>query len=793
MNGTPGSPAPTGTGPLVPLGATGWSLWSEAALRGAGFPAARFTEICDGELAAAADLSTGDRADAQQRYADAYTAATERLSAAVRRLAADDRFREAVAWQNPELVRTCLDKAAAGEPRNVRGRNHELTIVSHLQRYTLKNDSIGFFGPIGWASVRPTGDGLEVINGPSQLARRSTYFERWAIAAVAGAIAARPEVWPWLRPRTAPSASLTGWVARLPFHKPVTLTAREAALLRQCTGEHTVRDIAGYPPDPQTMGTLLRLRELGLVELGFVDRRTAWPERELAAWIDTVPDAGVRARAHAPLADLVGLRDRVSSAAGDPDRLLRTVEALARRFEEFTGGPSTRLAGATYAGRTLVYEDTVRATDVRLGRTVTEAIAEPLGVLLGSARWLANTIAERYRDRALRLFEREVARSGSDTVPFLGLFTAVLSEMATPGAGAFESEAVHEVVEDLRRRWREVLALTPGEALRTRRHHVRAEEIAERAERLFATGAPLFSCAKWHSPDLMVLAPRPGAPDPDGLRFVLGELHCASNTLEALLFAAQHPEPDRLRDAAAASGLDDRVFLIPRTDSHQASTRMARSAEVLLPGYTYLCLGDESQTPPEGAVVHSVLDLTVERRGDGLVVRHRPSGRSYDFLEVVGEPLSTLCAGAFRPFGGTGHTPRISIDRLVVSRESWTLPVATADWAFVKDERRRYAQARRWRAAHGLPERCFYRVPVERKPLAVDFRSLALVNLLAKAVRRTVEAGHPDLGISEMLPDLDQLWLHDADGGPYTSELRLVAVESGPPPSSTPDRAREAP
>jgi hypothetical protein len=65
---------------------------------------------------------------------------------------------------------------------------------------------------------------------------------------------------------------------------------------------------------------------------------------------------------------------------------------------------------------------------------------------------------------------------------------------------------------------------------------------------------------------------------------------------------------------------------------------------------------------------------------------------------------------------------------------------------------------------------------VERKPVAVDFRSLPLVNLLAKSIRRSAEEGAGAVTISEMLPDVDQLWLRDADGRRYVAELRIVAI-----------------
>jgi hypothetical protein len=97
----------------------------------------------------------------------------------------------------------------------------------------------------------------------------------------------------------------------------------------------------------------------------------------------------------------------------------------------------------------------------------------------------------------------------------------------------------------------------------------------------------------------------------------------------------------------------------------------------------------------------------------------------------------------------------------------------------------------------------FYRVPVELKPTAADFRSIVLVNLLAKHIRGTQAAGHTGYTVTEMLPDLDQLWLTDRHGQRYSSELRIVAYDgltedqkdslsgfrdsSGPEPATTAD------
>ncbi|MGW4299149.1 lantibiotic dehydratase [Streptomyces sp. NPDC004646] len=772
MNGTDA----TGDGhPLrTPLGATGWDLWGDAALRSAGFPAERIAELCDAELAAAADQFDEREEGSRERYAKVFQAAAERLGAAVRKTAADPLFREAVTWQNPALVHNCLDKAAAGEPRNVRGRYHELTIVTYLQRYCLKNDTVGFFGPVGWARISPEATGLSATPGPALVSRRTTYFEGWAVEALARAVGARREVLPWLTPRVVPAASLTGWTVQLPFRKPVTLTAQEVRVLGRCDGRHTVGDIAGTPFDLDTVTALLRLRDLDVIRIDLVGGLVAEPERDLADRIARLGDPAVRERAERPLGELLAARAEVAASAGDPDRLLRATGQLAAEFERLTTSSSTRRAGGTYAGRTLVYEDTVRDLDLRIGREVTDQLAAPLGLLLDSALWLANSIAERYLARGRHVLER----GGAESMPLLQMLTALLPEVAQLSTDNLRSELVDEVVAEFRARWRRVVGLPLESFADTPRHTVGAAEIADRVAQEFATGAPLWSCARWNSPDVMFLTESPQAAERGDVDFVLGEMHCSINTLESQLFVSQHPDSARLRDSAAASGMDGRVVIIPRMDAALTTSRMARATELRLPSYTYLSIGSDSFDAPPGATTLSVADLMVERKGDdGLVVRHRTDGREYPFLELIGEPLSLLVANAFSPFGGAGHRPRISIDRLVVEREAWTFTAADCDWAFLKDERRRYAAARAWRARHRLPERGFYRVPVERKPMAVDFRSLALVNLLAKSVRRTAETGG-GFTLSEMLPDTDRLWLRDHAGQRYTAELRVVAVDA---------------
>jgi hypothetical protein len=158
--------------PRVELG-SGWSLWPVAALRGAGMP----FELLDGF--AAADLLAdppGEERNAGIR---------ERGSAAAAAVVRDEGIREALVWQNPEVVDTWLGdyaaRLASGPARLSNRAYREVVIARYAQRYCAKNESIGFFGPVAWARFAPDGSGLRQEGGGG-IRRRTVSLETWAVA-----------------------------------------------------------------------------------------------------------------------------------------------------------------------------------------------------------------------------------------------------------------------------------------------------------------------------------------------------------------------------------------------------------------------------------------------------------------------------------------------------------------------------------------------------------------------------------------------------------------------------------
>ncbi|HET8642652.1 MAG TPA: lantibiotic dehydratase, partial [Pseudonocardiaceae bacterium] len=662
-------------------------------------------------------------------------------------------------------------------PRNTAFRRWEALVVSYLQRYCAKNDTIGFFGPVGWARVEDGHPGAITIRpGPDLLASRDVYLENWAVHELAQTITT-DELRPWVAPRRMPFIDEADGQLHIPLTPPVALSPLRAAVLRGCDGVRTAHELAAELvadptldcADPEQV-----YRELAELHR---QRRIAWslevppselvPQRALRRQLDAIGDKALAAPAEAALSELEAARAEVASAAGDPDRLVATIGALQETFTRLTGVDPVRRPGLFYAGRTLVHEECRRDCEVVVSAELLDTLWPSMSLMLESARWFTSAGAALYR-RALRdVYRERVAATGSRVLRFADFWL-----WANDTIFRLDPRLVGRLTRTLQERWAAVLGLREDEP-----GDVRLESAAlrEAVSIAFAAPRPGWHSAIQHSPDVMIAATDAEAIRAGEFLWVLGELHAGVNTLRAAVFASQHPHPAELREAMRADLGGPRIVLGETREHGGTPQRLANALAApddlrLVFGHD-TCGVDPQRAMPVGACL-------IEEVDGRLMVRSRDGRHQAELVEVLNEPLVGQLVQHFKPLPQGERSSRITIDRLVIRRRSWSMGPAELAFAFADSEPQRYLLAQRWRTEHGLPRYVFTKSPVEHKPVFVDLASVPSVELFAHAIRAMErdDAGHR-MGIGEMLPDPDQLWLTDAAGDRYTAEFRIVAVD----------------
>lgn len=757
----------------VPLGR--WSVWRDAILRTTGFPAEGLDRFTARECAALADAwlaHGGDRTAFDACFDEAAAAGSQQI----REIAADPLFREAVTWQNPGMRHTLDGLSSGTHYRPTVARHRESTVLRYWQRYCAKNETIGFFGPVCWAQV----DGslpelVEARPGPGLIRRRRVALESWAVQAFADWLAADPALRPWLRPRRQPHLAIAGRSVHWPPRPDRALSPVELAAMTACDGRRTAAEVAGSLGLPRLDdGYLLmqRLVETGLLRWDFDIPTDPGAEPALVAQIDALSDPAVRDRAAAALRGLQQARDAVAAAAGDPDALRTSLYQLENVFTETTGQTANRRPGEHYAGRHLCYEDTTRDLDVRFGAGLLDAVAAPLDLVLRAARWLCAELAEVHAAALRELYDELSGSQGGDAVN--------LAEMWFLAQGMFfgeEERPADAAVESFHQRWETLFRLAGAERDDVAQVDLRSVEMAAHFERIFPERGPGWSAGRLHSPDLLLCAASTGALNRGEFSVVLGEMHTAWPTFDNALFAGFHPAPHELVDALAADLGPNRMRLLYPPDWPRGAGRLAPvlagPTDGLL-GFTAAPGADTERLVPAATLLVSLDAAT------GELTARAPDGRSWPLLEVFGPLLATKVVDGFEILGGRPHTPRVTLDRLVVAREAWRTTVAATGLAKVTGDSERFLAARRWRTRMGLPERVFVRVGTETKPTYVDFRSPLYVRALASLLRTAAETGgEVTVGVTEMLPTPEQAWVQDGDGNRYFSELRLQVSDHG--------------
>ncbi|WP_262285284.1 thioesterase domain-containing protein [Micromonospora sp. MA102] len=760
----------------VPLGGTAWSVWRDAILRTTGFPADGLDLFAAPRAAAAADelLATGTGEDRYDKeFDEAVRAAAQRLS----ELAVDPLLREAVTWQNRGAL-VALDGLARGgadAARNVRRRDRERALLKYWQRYGGKNETVGFFGPSCWVTVDPDQpETARIRPGAGLTRRRWVWFESWALAAYAERIGADLAVRRWWPPVLRPHLAVRDRTVLRPGRPPLALTPVEAALLAAADGHRRAADLVADPAiglrRPEDGYALLdRLVERELISWDAALPVSPDAERVLGDRIAAIGDEAARSAARAGFDRLRAARDAVAGAAGDPVRLRAALDTLDATFTELTGRPAVRRAGQMYAGRTICYEDTARDLDVVFGAPLLAELAAPLDVLLRAARWMANALADAYDEVFRGLHDELRAEAGGGPVALADLW--FLAQGLFWGGG---ERPVDGVAADFAARWAGLFgldALPPG----TTDVRLRVADLADRVDAVFPGARPTWSNAVMHSPDLQICATDAAALARGEYTVVLGELHAAWSSFDCAVFTPSHPDVERLRAALAEDMGERRIRLLFPTEWPRRTSRTSES----LTGPTDRHLAFQDAPGGEPARVLPTVDLTVGEV-DGRLVATASDGQRWPLTEVFAELLSAHAVDGFKLVAAAPYTPRITLDRLVVARQTWRTTVGESGLAGATGERQRFLAVRDWRRRFGLPEQVYVKLGTETKPCFVDLSSPAFANMFCAMVRAARVDGGDDvsLTVSEMLPTTDQAWVPDGAGRRYFSELRLHIVDT---------------
>ncbi len=515
-------------------------------------------------LAEAADRHLRGDGDAAE-FAAAFDAAAADLGQAVYGIACDDAFRTALTWQNPAVLLAvdAIRRDGPHAPRNLRRRHREEVVAKYWQRYCLKNDTVGFFGPICWTELGGSGPIATVRPGAALTRTRKVFLERWGLDALAEAFARGPGVRDWLPVRLAPHLSLRDRVLRRPHHPPQTLPAATAALLTLARRGPRVADlVAALLADPASgfrraadLHAELSACPARRLRIGFDLPVDLTAEDALREQLAAIGDDTVRERVLGDLATVSDLRDAVAAADG-PDALAAAMSALDRRFVELTGREARHSpARCTPAARCATWR-----------RSATWTSASVTRCWHGSRRWnrCCSSLADR-GDRAgvRRRAGRPVPRPGGG----VGHRGRAGGRPVVPGAGGGVRGGPAR-----RRRHRRVPGPVVDGARPGRRRHRRpgAAVRRRRADRAGRRRVPRRRARLGRRPHPQPGRARVRADEAALLRgdftVVLGELHVALAAFDTHFFAYGHPDPQRLRDGMRADLPGGRVRLLPPVD-----------------------------------------------------------------------------------------------------------------------------------------------------------------------------------------------------------------------------------
>lgn len=764
------SPAPELV--LTPLpGAGAWSVLSPVAVRTTGLPAGLLDE-----------LSWPEPVDDER----CFEAEVRRTSAVLARIAGLGTFREALAWQNPTALSMVESFGRSAEAkRDAKKRKREYQIARYIARYCGKSETIGFFGPVGWGWL--TGDPGHVSQrpGPALVSRRRTFAEPWAVRDLAAALANDPEIAAWLPVRLRSHYSVRDGALCRPRAEPLPLSELELAVLRVCDGQRLrrriIEEVAGaLGVDPDTVaGCVTDLEQRRYLVSGANVPLGPEGVPVLNARLSAIGDDRVRARAQARIAPFLAALSALGDASGDAGAVVDAQVALAEAFSEASGSTAVRRPGRMYAGRGVAYEECLRDLDIELGTDFLARVSEGLPGILAISQWLTWQAATAYEE----CFRQEWS-AGSRRLDVVWFDVMRLFFGSGP-------KPIDAVLAKFRRRWRQLV-----EELRASASGYTFDpgEFSDAVERLFPSPGPGWAKAAIHSPDLQLVSYSPDGVRTGEYHVVLSEIHVSMATITGAVFEWSLGEGDPISgflgsQIGSSAGLPvgsqvgsqvgspagspaGRGVVPVFPDSWPRNTGRTTPADPM-PGDLRFAFADVDGAP-SGTIGMTAIDVGV---ADGRVFAELPDGTRLSFAEFFSFFLSISVVDAWKTISDGPYTPRISVGRFTVTRQTWRVDVA-GKFTKLVGEFESYRDVDSWRRALGCPDRVYVKLPGEVKPIYLDFNSPILVLSFLVALRGSLRQPNTstELTLSEALPEPREAWAVDDAGRTYFGEIRMVVV-----------------
>jgi len=709
------------------------------------------------------------------RFEDDFTGCLVGQSEVLKNFASDSGFQEAIIWQNRHAFENAIRPIAELSERPVRNqhqRHHEELIASYVQRYCVKNDTIGFFGPVTWGTLKAGDPMMEMVPGASLLKCRNTYFEDWAVDKVAESLSRLEGIDWWIPPRLVPLFLIEDGILHRPQAPAIRLNALEAAVLPLCDGRNLPGEILSELQRHSQFRGLGQDEVRGLLKAKSAEGILVWrllvpveinAEKGLRRQLLRIGDADLRERALECLDHMEALRHQVAGSVGNPGQLCAALQKLEAAFMEITQAEGHRKRGTTYGGRTIVYEDCQRDVALRISSQLLAPAVPALSLLLRGLRWLVQAMALEFTLVFRQSYEEFAAKQGSRDVSLMDWWLYTEPKLA-------EAPSLSQVEKLFKLKWAEVLPVMQHQS------PVQFEswKLNEVVQRTFPD-IPIVCPVPYYCPDLMLAGTPESVLEGDCL-YVLGEVHLGKNTLTHAALVEQHPHREELMDAVKWDRASGRFKII---DTQESGTTTVRTSEGLHLPTDYLLATTPLSIAPTGCNGRPIGELLLREQNGELVVVDRKDSRCFPILDAFADLFCAFIMNKASWIQPARYVPRVLIDNVVIHRETWSARTEELAFAMEKEESRRFLGARKWMKTRGVPRRTFVRSPVEVKPFYLDLESPVLIEILSRAIRRlnTSLQSEGELTFSEMLPDIDQTWLQDASGARYTSELRFAIVD----------------